>query len=538
MKTQISVHVLQMRLLAFLLITTTVSLIASEPASAFCGFYVAKADATLFNKTSQVILVRNGDRTTITMSSDFEGNVKDFAMVVPVPVVLKRNDIRTVSSSLFSTLDTYSSPRLVEYYDNNPCETYLMLDEVTSMKMNAVAGAVMEEREDVSKDYHVKIEAQYTVDEYDILVLSAEESNGLERWLTDNGYRIPPGAKEVLEPYINSNMKFFVVKVNMEELEKKGTKMLSPLQITFNSPKFMLPIRLGMANAKGSQDMIIYAFSQRGRIEATNYRTVKVPTGNNIPEFTQQWFGQFYVDTYRKHRKEAGQNNVYLEYAWNVGANVGVKCDPCNGPPPMVNDMLTAGVNWLDPNWGQGDVFFTRLHVTYDRKNFPQDLFFEETPNRENFQARYVITHPAYGDFTCAEGKAYVKTVMERRKDELNNLALLTGWDVSPYQGYLSSFNPYYSNTQPKIRVIQPESPSRDPDRRPNHDPQDIDKSMIDTNSVTQASFSVPFESDDDGNSGNSGNISAGAFAILIFSTLLMAVAARTKKKKAVSYHK
>jgi hypothetical protein len=532
MKTQINL-LMPGRLMAFILISASLVLLKPEPANAFCGFYVAKADATLFNKTSQVILVRNGDRTTITMSSDFEGQVQDFAMVVPVPVVLKRTDIRTVSSSLFTTLDTYSSPRLVEYYDNNPCETYRMLDEVASVKMNAAAGAPEDDRAERSKDYRVKIEAQYTVDEYDILILSAEESNGLELWLTDNGYKIPAGAKEVLEPYINSNMKFFVVKVNMEELEKKGTEFLSPLQITFNSPKFMLPIRLGMANAKGSQDMIIYAFSRRGRIEATNYRTVKVPTGNLIPEFIQPWFGTFYVDTYRKHRKEAGQNNVYLEYAWNVGSNIGVKCDPCNGPPLMVNDMLTAGVNWLDPNWGQGDVFFTRLHVTYDRKNFPQDLFFEETPNRENFQARYVITHPAYGDFTCAEGTAYVKQVMERRNEELNNLAILTGWDVSPYRDYLSRFAPYTSETGPRQKISKP--PVKDQGKRPQSTPAGDGQSSIDTNKVTQASFASPFTSDDDHNNNGSDPMTLMAYGTMLLAFMLTVIASRTRKKKVMS---
>ena len=70
-------------------------------AFAFCGFYVAKADATLFNESSQVILARKGRKVTVTMSNDFKGNVSDFAMVVPVPVVLKEEDIRVVNSSLF-----------------------------------------------------------------------------------------------------------------------------------------------------------------------------------------------------------------------------------------------------------------------------------------------------------------------------------------------------------------------------------------------------------------------------------------------------
>src|SRR5437868_4910398 len=96
----------------------------SHEAMAFCGFYVSKADGTLKNKTSQVILVRDGNKTVITMFNDFQGNAKDFAMVVPVPVVLKKSDIKVVNQQIFTTLNEYSKPRLVEYYDQNPCEQY------------------------------------------------------------------------------------------------------------------------------------------------------------------------------------------------------------------------------------------------------------------------------------------------------------------------------------------------------------------------------------------------------------------------------
>ena len=89
-------------------------LLTQQQVQAFCGFYVARADAKLFNKTSQVILVRNGDRSTITMSSDFQGNVSDFAMVIPVPTVLQRDDIKVVERRIFDQFDAYSGPRLVE----------------------------------------------------------------------------------------------------------------------------------------------------------------------------------------------------------------------------------------------------------------------------------------------------------------------------------------------------------------------------------------------------------------------------------------
>ncbi len=87
----------------------------------FCGFYVSKADGTLKNKTSQVILVRDGNKSVITMYNDFKGDTKDFAMVVPVPVVLRKDDIKVVDQSIFQKLNDYSAPRLVEYWDQNPC---------------------------------------------------------------------------------------------------------------------------------------------------------------------------------------------------------------------------------------------------------------------------------------------------------------------------------------------------------------------------------------------------------------------------------
>lgn len=487
-------------LVAWLLAATII--IGASSAKAFCGFYVAKADASLFNKTSQVILVREGNRTTITMSSDFEGDTKDFAMVVPVPVVLQRNEIKTVPAQIFTTLDGYSGPRLVEYYDENPCQVIerYEVDQLSGVEEAMPSEAVAKSS---ANNYHVKIEARYTVDEYDVLLLSADESSGLEKWLVANGYRIPEGAREVLQPYINSGMKFFVVKVNQEELKKKGTTFLSPLQITFNSPKFMLPIRLGMANAKGTQDMIVYAFTPTGRVETTNYRTVKVPTDKNVPEFVQHYFGQFYVDTYRKHRREQGAANVFLEYAWDVSGSVRQFCDPCTGPPPMLQDLITAGVDWVQQyHYGyNGNVFFTRLHVTYDRKSFPQDLQFQETPNKENFQARYIITHPAYGTFDCEEGGRYIKATQQRRTRELQQLALLTGWETSGYGAYISNFNyspdgpPVYRKaTVPAVRKLQEDTINR---FVPEKNPRQID----------QGSFNVPFGNDspDDDGTGHTG---------------------------------
>lgn len=430
-----------------------VVLLLNNDVFSFCGFYVAKADGALKNKTSQVILVRDGSKNVITMYNDFKGSFKDFAMVVPVPTVLKQTDIKVVDQGIFDRLNDYSKPRLVEYYDQNPCERYYNEDRMMDVKSAPAAMESVTKSVSKKKD-EVKIEAQYLVGEYDILILSAKESTGLKNWLTENGYKIPAGAEEVLEPYIKSNLKFFVVKVNMEAKKKVPGDFLRPLQITFNSPKFMLPIRLGMANADGDQDMIVYAFTRKGRVECTNYRSVSLPTSKNVPLFVLQNFGVFYSNLFQHQWIKEGKNIALLEYAWDVSPQNYVKCDPCVGNPPTPYDLVQAGVWWTNPNWNDysdvnnddddddlsRNVYFTRLHVRYNRDKFPQDLMFQVTPNKENFQARYVVTHPATGDFSCAAGKKYLKDLRKRRKAELEELASLTGktydnWDMAYNEG-------------------------------------------------------------------------------------------------------
>ena len=62
--------------------------VASVAAHAFCGFYVAGGGAELFNNATQVVLMREGTRTVLSMQNTYQGPPEDFAMVIPVPVVL------------------------------------------------------------------------------------------------------------------------------------------------------------------------------------------------------------------------------------------------------------------------------------------------------------------------------------------------------------------------------------------------------------------------------------------------------------------
>jgi hypothetical protein len=399
---------------------TIAFLFFATSAYSFCGFFVAKADTKLFNQASKVILARDGDRTVLTMANDYQGEVADFAIVVPVPVVLKKEQVHIGDPKIIDRLDAFSAPRLVEYFDPDPCQR-LVYDSIPR-PMAAQEGAVKRKGDAA---LGVKIEAQFTVGEYDIVILSAKESTGLETWLNQNGYKIPQGAAELLQPYIRSNTKFFVAKVNLGEYKKTGLTFLRPLQMAFESPKFMLPIRLGMANAKAAQDLIVFALSPQGRTEVTNYRTVNIPSNFDIPVYVKNEFSDFYRAMFQRAYEKEGKNAVFVEHAWDMAW-----CDPCAADPLTPDELRKSGVFW-DQDQGRGSVFITRIHARYTRDKFPEDLVFQSTGNRENYQGRYVMRHPFKGKINCDEGKQYVRTLGQRQEKEAQTLASYTGWDIN-----------------------------------------------------------------------------------------------------------
>ena len=404
-------------------------LMAAVPAEAFCGFYVAKADAKLFNKSSKVVLTRDGNQTALTMASDYEGEPKEFALVVPVPTFIERKQIGVVEMKTVDHLDAYTAARLVEYHDPDPCE-------IARPVAMAAPGAQRFQFSGGAKNGRYKgvtVEATYDVAEYDVSILSAQESDGLVNWLTDNGYRIPSGADAVLASYIKQGMRFFVAKVNLERMKLIAAGYLRPLQVRYETAKFMLPLRLGTVNARGPQDMIVYALTRKGRIETANYRTVKLPSDMEVPLFVKGEFGNFYKAMFERAVVRENMRAVFVEYAWDMGW-----CDPCAADPLSGKELVELGARWVATDEAKSfdrsmaaatPVFVTRLHVRYDGQAFPEDLAFIETSDRSNFQGRYVLRHPWTGKATCEAADRYRAELLGRFAKEAANLATLTGWN-------------------------------------------------------------------------------------------------------------
>jgi hypothetical protein len=188
-----------------------------------------------------------------------------------------------------------------------------------------------------------------------------------------------------------------------------------------------------MLNAKGPQDLIVYTLTKKGRVESSNYRTAKVPTGVDLPLYVrdQAVFKDFYKTAFGRLAEADRYRTVFTEYFWNSSF-----CDPCVTNPPTNDEIAAAGATWIANQYGRrianANVVVTRLHLRYTPESFPEDLVFQETADREFFQARYVLRHPWSGSpYQCDAAMAYFRELDERESKQAAALARLTGWKMA-----------------------------------------------------------------------------------------------------------
>ena len=413
--------------------------LAPRRADAFCGFYVAGADAKLYNNATQVVLMREGTRTVLSMQNNYEGPPQDFAMVVPVPVVLREGDVRTLDPAIFARVDRLAAPRLVEYWERDPCaEPYLTgVSRDFTAAVDLAPGA---SRDAAGIRLGVTVEERFDVGEYKVEILSARASTGLDTWLRRSGYRIPPGAEAALRPYVQAGMKFFVAKVDIRKVrfDARGQATLSPLRFHYDSETFTLPVRLGLLNSRGTQDLIVHVLG-RARYQVANYPNVAIPTNLELAAAARDAFGPFFVALLGRTLSERPRA-VVTEYAWSAAS-----CDPCPEEPLDRRELDTLGRDVLPGDLDPQGLVLTRLHARYGPESLGEDLVFAaarpitggqeifggdgrllrgaEPSDANAFQARYVIRHRWTGPIACAHPQPGIWE--ERPPEPARDLALV-----------------------------------------------------------------------------------------------------------------
>jgi hypothetical protein len=342
----------------------------AETAHAFCGFYVAQGDKKLTNDATMVVLLRDGTRTVLSMQNDYAGPPEDFALVVPVPVVLQRENVKTLEAGLFDRVDLMTAPRLVEYWELDPCRYEEEEDSEADNKEGGTGTRAKGEEGSMGRRFatQVKVEAKFAVAEYEVVILSATDALALDGWLKENHYRIPDGAEPLLRPYVAAGSKFFVARVDAQKVRFEGGRArLSPLRFHYDADTFSLPVRLGLLNATGHQDLIVNVIGRK-RFDVANYPRATMPTNLEIDPAAMGRFPEIHAAVFDAVQAKT-PNAVVTEYAWNVAS-----CDPCPGPVLSDSELDVLGADVV-PRKGS-DWVITRLHARYTKEQLGPDLVF------------------------------------------------------------------------------------------------------------------------------------------------------------------
>ncbi|MFZ5478285.1 MAG: DUF2330 domain-containing protein [Myxococcota bacterium] len=330
-------------------------MLLSVAAALACPTIATGTPSPLSFDVAQVAIVRQGERTTFSVSVNPAGDPQEFALVLPVPTVLAEDEIATLDPQIFARLDGYSAPRHVA---DAGCprrggNTYSLSDDADSESGGG------------DDDGGVDVEAEYLVGEYQIVILSAEESAGLQDWLDANGYYLPEGAEPRLAEYIEAGSYFLAAKVAADAALANGAS-LSPLQISYTSDVFSIPIRLATLNSPGEQDMVIYAIGDvaDGQVGIASYPEFDVPDRCVWGDPAADDFAAFYHQQFTAAWTEVGDAGWTREFA---GAPY--DCNPCTGVYISEEDVLALGFAG-DP-WSH---HLTRIRMRYTPEQADVDL--------------------------------------------------------------------------------------------------------------------------------------------------------------------
>ena len=365
---------------------------------------MGQAGASLYNNASQMVVVRQGNRTTLTMANDFEGGFSDFALVIPVPQVLSATDVALVDTTLIGRLDGYSGPRLVSYTCDDFVHRYWN-GYNTAQSDSGGAG-------NSESDLNVTVEAEFSVGAYDFQVLSATGGgDGLVAWLQGHGYEISADASPLLQEYIDAGQFFLAAQVSLEAVPD-GATYLPPFRFGYDSAAFSLPIRLGTVNSPGQQDLILYALSDNGRVGVSNYdeATIEDECMHDIPD--AEAFGVFYEAQFAAAVATTTTPKWLLEYGWSSAS-----CDPCAEEPISDEEVQAFGFTGTAP-----EAYLSRIHMRYGPDDISQDLVLYESGDGSSTQIRFIQYVEDLEEFlpVCGVGMVDEGGVCERDWDTGN----------------------------------------------------------------------------------------------------------------------
>jgi hypothetical protein len=328
----------------------------APPAHAFPGFLTSKTGAEIKVNSTQIVVMKKGPDTAVSVMSDYEGGLEPFAMVLVVPGDVSAERVTTLKREFIDRVDSISAPRFHEYWEQDPCDPGPVEQEwQRSMKADSGSaflggGDMPQSSQKVAKELSLDVEAKKKEGEYSFTLLGKEDKIGA--WLKGKGYAVPAGAEAAVAPYLAAGMRLVVAQVDTNRIELVGgdRAQLSPIRFWTAEPYDTIPDRVGLLNAGGKQELLVYVLDRDQRYESKNYKNLFPPTNVEVDFLVKERIGEFYAGL-DDLMLQKNPGSVWNEYAWSSDG-----CgQPCATEPLQISELLSLGADVFEQSVSKGD---------------------------------------------------------------------------------------------------------------------------------------------------------------------------------------
>ena len=426
-------------------------------ASAFGGGFVSTDTAPTVTG-SRIIVAHDGERTVLTLAPRVSGGSGDFALIIPTPTVPSADDVRLVAPDTVAAIDAFTAPRLLSYscddlhpygQDTGRYNYYgygygyyyvQTTDRVYGGPFRAHSGRglfsceggpgtrwygpygeyVAGPRDTGAADtadtdapdgagggtiVTTAFRDDWTEATYDTAVFSADTRDALDAWMTERGLAPTPQQSAVLDEYVAAGRGFVAAAV-----AGSSAGSLPPLQIAFDGPLDSVPLRLGLAQSPGEQDVVLISIdaSDAGRAEVVDWPKTSIPDACMVDQTEQGAFTARYesdlataIAASASHATDTDTDAGSAWAGWVVEfAGSPLVCDPCPDGP-----LTTPQLAELGASAPAAQLWVTRLRLRYTVDGVPTDPGLTHAPGAAASTSFIEHVRELESDFpVCGEG--------------------------------------------------------------------------------------------------------------------------------------
>jgi hypothetical protein len=413
-------------------------------ADSACCYFTAK-DKDILQPAQKAFLTWDPAENveTFTVQPKFEGNAKDFGMVIPTPSKPKLDEM---PRDFFKELAVFTILKKREHPKSKLLPTYESLNRAGA---GGAPGRAF--KSTPARKPEVKVLEAGVVGNLDYKIIEAGRADDLYDWLKDNQYNFK-GDEATLDFYIKKKWLFTVMKIDTKQMktDKDGRFLgeVTPTRFLFTSEKLVYPLKITQISVKDKTEALFYVQAPykvdlpgdltyqyqwvpmlqnaRGWYNKGTFGTRDLPgkaddwldaIKDQIPELLKRGkeLGFAFVSGQRPQPNKDGRIATTLEWARKLSA----------GDIKLLKSEAAYGEKLPDPDEGltrddlkddkkREEVFKTiRERLEKYRKDRPGGFLVREAPEKDVKELKLLLGHLKEGQFVTKFRKTFTRGEMD-----------------------------------------------------------------------------------------------------------------------------